>query len=692
MAEYNPYTHDEIEAFVAAALTVVTMREGMDVARQYRLYGEAIKRLPPWHQILLIENRGQSVTGDADSIAYLYKKLSQKDRGVNGMFQPGALSLQYNDKHRIEGSNVIFWHDGARGEGGLHTQAHEDGHRMDAWLAPEGQTFFSLESKEWKAAVEAELRHRAEAKRQGDLPPHVTEDAPGLMGWLNRCLGRVQKQGAVEALATDAELYDDYREIEDHLSLYDSDEANFTEAFAEMTGHHTALYARYEGSRAAVDYVLTAHYPFMWPAYRDLVIPEMERRAEVLMDKRRDQLDLYMMRAWELSQASETTIDQEAMLREASFSAARGTINRDCAVLAQQTALYTNPVQKAFDAYTALSEAYWIMQTPLHEQLKRPFAIEEGALYAQLQKVRDATDLHGFVAYVRDLKTERHMLETMLRAEERLRMAAGLPELVPGAPDTLAVETHFREMMQQGGGEVVDAYCRSLPTVQEAEAYIFAKAALMESRSALAQDGAAVVIPVTMDTPSQLYEELKAMALHGGREEVKSETRLVKETSRQLGLYDGLLGRMATAIGNLTGAKAPYYTGAQVLVMFDETLQRGGLAGVRDEIARLTVPMDIMTAYAAAREDSESARVSIAREGAEISWGKKDGIFRPFSVAVKDMAPGFLPRLAQDMMALVMQKDGGERMAAETGRLCQETHMAVGHAIGKLPQAGGRGA
>lgn len=163
---------------------------------------------------------------------------------------------------------------------------------------------------------------------------------------------------------------------------------------------------------------------------------------------------------------------------------------------------------------------------------------------------------------------------------------------------------------------------------------------------------------------------------------------MLREESNVLSNYYSRLNIMAEAIGRMTGEKPPYFTGTEVLAQFDMLNEKGGLPAVRAEIMRLTVPVDTLMAYAIAREDSESARVSIQNEGGNISWGRKDGLYRPFTVATHEMANGFMAQLAQDMRALVMQ-GGADALAAETARLKQETHVTVARAIGKNPVQGG---
>ena len=691
--ERSIYTREEIEAFVDEHLKILGM-PGTDVDPNWvhKRYMRAIEALPPWQQTLLIESRGVSVVGDSKSINFLYEKSGGK-KAVNGFFQPGDLSVAFNEKDRLDGRNMIFWHVAARGDAGMHTQSHEEGHRIDMMLGADADRpyeYFSTQNPVLRQALADELKHRERLRTQLALPALPAEGVTerGLLAWLNKCLARPFRSASVnvgmqvEGIPIGDTLYDDYREIEDHLALYEDRSSDETEAFAEMTGHHTALYARYQGNRAAVDYALTTHYPYYWPAYRDIAIPEMERRAEELLEQRRERIDEYVTAAWALADTRGQEFDETSVRRAAAIAVAKGTSTQEAREMRDLCALYDRPIEPAMRVFKDIAEMNWYALTPATEQRKVPHTFDYAEVQSQMEDHLDAVGIDSFVDCIKQMRREAKELASFADTEERFARYIGLPEIAPGSPHARAVMNRFNTLIAQGGPDAVKAYREALPTRSMVDAYIFARTSWQEMRDTLIKDDAVIAVPVEILTNETLENELRMLAEAGGREAIVQATASMREEAQVLSNYYSRLNWLAEAIGGVTGEKATYFSGTDILSQFDALKDRGGLQEVQKEIMRLKVPGDTIAAYATAREDSESARVSIKKHGGDISWGRKDGLYRPFSVAVNEMSHGFMGQLARDMRALVMQ-GGAEALVAETQRLRQETHIVVAHAIGK---------
>ncbi len=699
----GPYTREEIEAFVGATLKVLKTGDAIDGGKVRQIYTQAIEKLVPWRQVLLVESHNLSIAGDSGAINHYYKKAGDpKHANVLGFFQPGAMSMAFNGAAEMTVVNAVFWQaDQSVVNRGLHSQAHEEGHRID-WivgLARGGGTFLSRQIPELKAAMDAELRSRAERKQRGELPAMVADDEQG-RGVISR-LGQLsslyrpgtadEKPIEIDGHRIDDTLYDDYRELEDHLALYKEPDAHDTETFAEMISHHTMLYARYEGNERAVDFILTKNYPHYWPAFRDMVIPELERHAEKLMEMRQNGIDGFMVNAWALARAQGQRLDEVALVRAAAIAAADGTLAGKSEAMRRKARLYENPHPEALRVYEEIAELRWHALTDGKQHGNWRFDPDKDGIRAQLEVYAERVGLDSYVDYIEKMRNELRELHAMDTAESAFRQSVGLPDIRPGSPEAHEFMALYDRLIDEGGAEAVKAYRQSLPLDKDIQSYFIAVAARMETRMTLAQDGSAIHVPATPPDPAVIAQELRVLAQQGGREAVREATRQILSEDKALTSYESRLTRTSQAIGNLVGVSPPYYAGPDILIMFDELYARGGAEAVKQEIKDLTVDPKVLAAYMNARDDEESARVSIEQNGSDISWGKKDGLYQPFSIAVMDMAKDFMPRLADDMLALVMKRDSGATMIAETQRLKMETHMTIARVLGKTLHAGGQG-
>jgi hypothetical protein len=692
----GPYTREEIAAFVGATLKVLNTGEELDAGKVYRIYTQAIEKLPPWRQVLLVESHNLSVAGDDGAVNYYYKKDgSGADHGsVLGFFKPGTMKLEFNGAAAMAVENPVFWQVRENINQSLPTQAHEEGHRID-WivgLAHGGGTYLSQQMPELKAAMQAELQSRAERKARGELPAAPVEDEQG-RGVLARLGGLLTFSKPTQGLEIDGHridnnLYDNYREIEDHLALYEARDTDDIETFAEMISHHTMLYARYEGNERVVDFVLRKNYPHYWPAFRDMVIPVLEKHAESLLDRRQESIDGYVMNSWALARARGDALDEAAVMREAAMAAAKGTIEADSEMIRRKAELYEDPYPVALQLWAEMSEMRWYALLDEREHDNKPFVLELDQSRKNMKAYVEKAGIDVFVRHVMAMRENVRELKALSVAEDRFLSHVGLPEIRPGSDRAKAVIENFDRLIAEGGADAVKRYRESLPRERDVNMYAMAVATRLETRASLMQDDIPVTVMPEPPGPEVLEAELRALAEKGGPEAVRAAAGQMRDESKALSRYYDRLNRTATAIANLVGVSPAYLSGAEMLAMFDDLYERGGVAAVNDEIKALTVDPKVLSAYIDARDESESARVSIARDGGDISYGRKDGIYRPFTIAVKDMAQDYLPRVAADAQALVMMRDGGASMAAEIERLRMETHITVAHAIGKPWQVG----
>ena len=275
---HSVYSYDEIKAFVRSNLT----RIGTQTINNRRLIGHfasLISQLPPAWQVLTIEKRESNVIADPSDLARLYLN---PEKQVNGFFFIGQGQL---DKFKV--NNPIVFHLHGRGYEGDVTASHEIGHRIDlgmgvAFSKGKSKEYYSMLNKDWQDALYRELERLV-----GDIKISEESQPDDVLQWNG---DRLQE---ISSYISNDQLYEHYRPLAFHLSLYKEKNERIVESFAEMSNHYAMVYAQSGGKKETIDVILTKRYPELWSYFRDNVLPMIEKEAETLLAARRQNIRIY---------------------------------------------------------------------------------------------------------------------------------------------------------------------------------------------------------------------------------------------------------------------------------------------------------------------------------------------------------------------------------------------------------------
>ncbi|MBU0860002.1 MAG: hypothetical protein KJ667_08690, partial [Alphaproteobacteria bacterium] len=225
-------------------------------------------------------------------------------------------------------------------------------------------------------------------------------------------------------------LYEGYRALAYHLSLYEDEKDHPREAFAEMTAHYDMMYARFEGQEDAVDRVLTRNYPILWPAYRDMIIPKVEAHAEELWARRQSMIDSFVARSRALTDITGQPFDEGEVRDKARMYAAENTLGGHLRIVKTRLVLYDDPVGAYLEAREEWERQRWEIVTSTRDRYRQPFVFDEDKQRHAAEdfmarkgatKLLDLRD--GFVASTR-------ALERFAEREVRFAMNVGVTSAI----------------------------------------------------------------------------------------------------------------------------------------------------------------------------------------------------------------------------------------------------------------------
>jgi hypothetical protein len=683
----KPYSRKEIEAFVAVNLRVAGEKALAEIDRLQARFADTIETLPAWQQILLVESRADNIVGDEAAVADLYAQTGAEKKKVLGFFQKGDLSLSFNtESAKVWARNPIVWDMNARDELGVVTARHEDGHRIDALLATEGAHWYSAASPAWKTALARDLSPESIAARMRAAP--ATESRNPLRWVMAKMRGTIEKEWApLENLpAAGQPLYEGYRELSHHIALYKQDGQHPLEAFAEMSNHYATLFTRYGGNENVVDFLLQQRYPALWAHYRDEVIPRAEKMAQAMMAQREQAIGAYMKSSRALHDIAQKPFDAEETQRNAGLMAARGVLHKARQQLSLLRAVYEDPVTYYVDELKELEQARWDIATDDRTKYRQPFVFDRADAEARARQILAAEGPDGIARDFLSLQEEKKVLEKYAQRErafalstqqiyydERKRLQGVFPH-----DEVLA---RYDRLKDEGGFDAVRAYAAMLPSKAVAEKYISARMILHEERTVMEKDGARVP-PLTDKDYAAFAADLRSLCEQGGQALAVQTTEALNEQRKALSAFVSRMNRAAEALGYALGTEPPYDRESDMLAAFDRMMAEGGIAAVEDFKQRVTIGNTVARAYVMAREEEIAARLQIAKDGGDISWSRRAGLYRPFAAAVGELPADFNRKVALEIQDLLMN-GGQDAVIAATEKLRVETHEKIAAALGK---------
>lgn len=202
--------------------------------------GAKFRMLPPWMQIMMIESE--------TTYRYGYSRIDSnggniKQDGIFGLFTKlaglGGVFTNHHDHLIKPEDDDPRWRDGIRvlGRNFWDTLFHEEGHKLSQYWGD----FASIEGE-------------------------------------NPCLAS-QHPAWIEAVArTKAQTTVGNISLKFHLLFY-PDDAHDEESLAEMTRHYTHAYIDSVGDDHQIENKLGRKFPDLWPAFRDIMIPQYSLMA-----------------------------------------------------------------------------------------------------------------------------------------------------------------------------------------------------------------------------------------------------------------------------------------------------------------------------------------------------------------------------------------------------------------------------
>ncbi len=610
------YTREEINEFVAHNLEVVGEYSADKIEQIRRDFADTITLLPAAHQSILIETQRLNVTGDFEQVQKLYQSKQGTIKGVNGFFSPGTfgdqktLSGHFNNcseadrpaKIKDLGEDAIVWADTARGKSGQITARHEHGHRVDYLIGR--NEYWSDKHQGWRDAVMRQVESE-KLRVEG-----ASKRTP--LTWLQQ-----------RVAANTSALYQESRELLDHLNLYTGDESYAREAMAEISNHHYSLHALYLGDQNKVDSIMNAKYPELWPIYQKDYMPAVEQYSNELQNKRFEAIDGYVAKQKELCQIAGRNFDGDEATWEASLAAARGTLADEDAQLASKLRLYNDPVGWYQNAEQSLLKARWNLAQD-HEQntgMDSFFEFDEKASRAYAQKIMDTQGFDALLDSREEIISQMKLLQRLEWGYRRQEYTyAQLEERDPETPWGSAVLESFDRLMKDGGAQRVlqEIDYLMLPArevvnyARSAERLEFAR---LELQTRDAADKSAVK-EYSFDV-RQFIVAIEDLRGPNAKEKIRQADEQTKEKIRSLQKCEMSHDLYASRLNTAFGFEIAGFTGEGILQIYDELWEQGGKKAVQDKARKLYIKQNDLNNYVIAAEN-------LVDEYWEIEYGLAD--------------------------------------------------------------------
>ncbi|HEU4837925.1 MAG TPA: hypothetical protein VFS88_00770 [Micavibrio sp.] len=597
----NIYSHDEIVAFVDSHLK----RMGTGAMNDRKIASDVvgwISQLPPLFQVLTIASRHDLVFADPGVMNRLFKEADTSFRGnVRGFYSSSEKKF---DNFSL--NHPIFFYRRPRGGINAATASHEKTHDFDQMLGErsfkkKNVRFYSSISKEWEDALERQIERFCSDTK------FANEDPAELLRW-----GREELSGVFAAQSKGKSLYDDYRPLLDHLSLYDTKEKRLAEAQAEMGAHYAMLYAQTGGDECAIDMKLTARYPELWEEFRDNVLPQYEEMAREFLAGRDVAIEDYVARASRMADMYGLDAREDDFIREAALAHAGGRMDELMEDLDMLSRFYRNPVDNYAAAVRSRDDLYFengdINLPAADDAYQRGIAMNMLQTYG-LAMLGDA--------YL-DIEHEMESFKKYLSEYDRIMNAYEDGEYVQKFFSALyparSAASAFRELYENGGGRAVDEHLSRMPSCGQVMAFTEAAAELVSLRDKIVGKSAEPVSPENLERA--IITGLQEIFESRRYNEIERRRSILADDIFSLRSYNNEVNRLAAIASLYTGAQGQKPSGQEILERYDEIKTARGIEGVDEATENLLITGEDIKEYVSLRKDYDDWLRSIYEHGA----------------------------------------------------------------------------
>lgn len=585
----NPYTHEEIIAFVGARLKKFGTG-AMNDPKLNSSFVEMISVLPPAFQVLFVESGHDIVVGDMDEINRAYRAIDkgQNHDSVAGVFMPGERQI---DNFKLRSPSLI--RRTAAESFSLRTARHEKGHDIDYLLGKfqqKGQgaaQYFSSLSKDWQAALTREVGEKW--KQLG-----ITEKSPEEI--LN--MSRETMTTLVAAQRKPEPLYDDYYPLLKHLSAYKTRDQRTLESFAEMCTHYTTLYAKMGANEASIDLKLSKAYPHLWPHFRDNVLPCIDAAAENLLNSRKRQMLIYAAAEKHLCKVWQIPFDSRSSFKTAGVALMDGTFTEKMGDLARLETFFQNPIDNYAAAVQRRDDAYFDYDQESVGEIDYEGDREEAHAILTVEGMRALGD--RFL----QIEAEKRSFESFVTAYDAIakQIAADyeVNDYFAIATPSKTVVSYFRSKYHEGGDGAIRKHIERLPTQEDVAGFYQAFTDMQHFVDRLSQN----VIGtkdfrqgVAKDVIENLYDSIEGRYYNP----IPTRTAALKEERILLREYGQAMATLARSIKNHAASAFPDMTGPEILEAYEKIIRKSGVDGVKAETEKLKVMPSEIRQYVQAR-------------------------------------------------------------------------------------------
>jgi hypothetical protein len=676
------YTRDEIKAYIDKHLHIVGAKSVAAAEQIKAHFADTIELLPPFQQSILIETRRGNIAGDREEIKVLYGE----DINVNGFFNPGALKSEFNKASEDMIAFVSEPGNKGRGPSGIITARHEFGHRSDYLVGKlQGAAdYWSAKSQSWAEALKKDLALNLAQNPQKYQITEKNQKNPSR--WIKRQLESFAAREQVK-------LYEDERELADHLSYSkDDDKTIVLESFAELSNHYMSLYADKRGDKTAVEAALGKKYPHMWGIFKKEFLPQAQSYANELQTKRHNEINAYLKCALMTAEKAGLDCDQHEARRQAGLYAAAGTLESETKKLARLAALYENPVKHYIEA----AEHYARTRYELINHTLKGFEFDTHRARLEGQDLLDTKGADAMVyTHSQLVKSQKALSRYDYRVnyfESALDRAIGDTS---GAPDGRQIIERFENLLQSGGLEAAEAEIKALSVpAKNIKIYVNAFDALDEESWYLLyydDPAAGKQNPLKKDNQA-LRAQIREIALQGEGALSDAGLALIEEKSL-LKQYARAHHKLENSIGSALGGELTLYEGRIILEDFKTLFNKGGADAVHKEIETLSVPQAVIKNYVRSRELNFTAHYEIKKyPDGDISYSQKGGLLKPLHPDLREAPESFEEDIADEIMDILRSK-GQAGLVHAARAIEKDTHEALAGVLGKnMPFPDDRGA
>jgi hypothetical protein len=653
------YSRADIEMFVAHNLKIVGIDTKAEQDAIRASFANTIEKLPPWQQIIMIESRRTNVTGVSQEINAAYHDNSNnKLSRVLGFFMPGDMTLKFNKAADVSALDPILWEVGRE-----QTFHHEEGHRQDKYLGAflkTGFQYYSDADEDWKEALNLEMADRSATEK-----PSSKRGFKALFSWSSN------------ESSKERPLYANYTKLEKHLALY-GPESHRIESFAEMTAHYSMVYAGNDGNEKKVDKILSEYYPHLWPVYRETAIPNLKKLAEGLVNVRDKAITIYAENARKFFEVLQTPRDDHAIEEKARELSLQGTLYNDMEALKKRTLVYQNPVPYYLRALENIQDKRNDMAG-----VPQPFDYAREEPIAQKRCLNEGKLSLGRESF--ELERELSVLHRFDHAYDRFLNAINFTQDERRDPSSIfsygSVLKAYDRLKDERGLSVVEASLDLIPRSREVESYTVQR----ENQYLLRQrmlNGEGETIKIPYQLKETIAVDILDKVNKSQSASLEEEIESLKYQNKLLERYNNAIEGLADKINQTTGSSIPAPRSATILKSFDDIVQLGGLSAVAVQIERLNVKVQKILDYTIACENKTAIANQIARDGGDISYGAKSGVYAPLSIEEEDLPEDFRNKMGTDIFRMIF-KNSYIDMDREAARMKIDVHEMIGQAVGR---------